>query len=56
MANEAIELLENNIQIEIENEKVFDFLRYVEKVKNNFRINCKVNELNQGWTLLNKNQ
>lgn len=52
MANEALELLEDGIQIEVKNDKVFDLLRYFEKAKRNFRCNCHVNEFTEGWTVI----
>lgn len=53
MANEALELLEDGIQIEVKNDKVFDLLRYFEKAKRNFRCTCHVNEFTEGWTVIN---
>ena len=52
MANEALELLEDGIQIEVKNDKVFDLLRYFEKAKRNFRCTCHVNEFTEGWTVI----
>ena len=51
-ADEAIKFLEENKTIEIESIYVFDLMRYVQEKKRNFRFTCKVNELNQGWTVI----
>ena len=52
MANEALELLEDGIQIEVKNNKVFGLLRYIEKVRKNFSCTCHINEFTEGWTVI----
>ena len=52
MTNEALELLEDGIQIEVKNDKVFDLLIYFEKAKRNFRCTCHVNQFTEGWTVI----
>ena len=51
-AGEALKLLEGNITIEIESIYAFDLMRYVQAKKSNFKFTCKVNQLNQGWTVI----
>ncbi len=52
MASEALDILKSNNDIEIENEYVFDLMRYVERKERNISFKCKVNQLNQGWTVI----
>ena len=54
MANEALELLKDNIKIEVNTEKVFTLLRYFDKVEKKFKCILRVNELNPGWTVIEK--
>lgn len=51
-ADEALKLLEQNTTIEIESIYAFDLMRYVQEKKSNFRFTCRVNQLNQGWTVI----
>jgi uncharacterized protein related to proFAR isomerase len=51
-AAEAIKLLEENKTIEFESIYVFDLMRYVKTKKSNFRFTCRVNQLNEGWTVI----
>jgi hypothetical protein len=52
MGGEALKLLKEGKTIEVENEFVFDLMRFVERKESNFRFTCKVNKLNQGWTVI----
>ena len=55
MASEALGLLKSNIDIEIENEYVFDLMRYVRSKEGDISFKCKVNKINQGWTVIKIN-
>ena len=48
MASEALDLLKFGNDIEVENEYVFDLMRYVEMKEINISFKCRVNQLNQG--------
>lgn len=52
MGGEALKLLKEGKTIEVENEFVFDLMRFVERKESNFRFTCRVNKLNQGWTVI----
>lgn len=52
MGGEALKLLKEEKTIEVENEFVFDLMRFVERKESNFKFTCKVNKLNQGWTVI----
>lgn len=52
IASEALKLLKEGIQVEMETGKVFDFMRYVEKAERNFSFRCYVNEFTEGYTVL----
>jgi hypothetical protein len=53
MAFAAYQALSVGRKIEVQNENLFSFLRFLEKNhKGELKIECKVNELNKGWTLL----
>lgn len=52
MGGDALKLLKEGKTIEVENEFVFDLMRFVERKESNFRFTCKVNKLNQGWTVI----
>ena len=52
MASEALDLLKSGNDIEIENDYVFDLMRYVERKESNIAFKCRVNQLNQGWTVI----
>lgn len=54
MASEALELLKSGKGIEVENEYVFDLMRYVERKERNISFKCHVNQLNQGWTVIRR--
>jgi hypothetical protein len=51
-ASEALKLLKEGVQVEMETGKVFDFMRYVEKAERNFSFRCYVNEFTEGYTVL----
>jgi len=51
-ADEAIKLLKEYKLIEIQSIYAFDLMRYVQEKESNFRFTCKVNQLNEGWTLI----
>lgn len=52
MASEALQLLKEGIQVEMQTGKVFDFMRYVEKAERNFSFRCYVNKFTEGYTVL----
>ena len=52
MGGEALKLLKEGKTIEVENEFVFDLMRFVERKESDFRFTCRVNKLNQGWTVI----
>jgi hypothetical protein len=52
MGGDALKLLKEGKTIEVENEFVFDLMRFVERKESNFRFTCRVNKLNQGWTVI----
>src|SRR5690606_7858338 len=52
MGGEALKLLKEGKTIEVENEFVFDLMRFVERKESNFIFTCRVNKLNQGWTVI----
>lgn len=55
MASEALELIEQGREIEMETKYVFAFLRTVENHKmRNVKLNCSINKYNQGWTAIKK--
>ena len=54
MASEALDLLKLSNDIEVENEYVFDLMRYVEMKESNISFKCRVNQLNQGWTVIQR--
>lgn len=51
-ADEAIKLLKEYKLIEIQSIYAFDLMRYVQEKESNFRFTCKINQLNEGWTLI----
>jgi len=55
MASEALGLLKSNIDIEIENEYVFDLMRFVRRKEGDISFKCKVNHFNKGWTVIKRN-
>ncbi len=55
MANEALELIEQGKEIEMENQYVFAFMRCAENNRRkNLKFRCSVNKYNQGWTAISK--
>jgi hypothetical protein len=52
MGSEALQLLKDGKDIEVENEYVFDLMRYAERKERNISFKCRVNMLNQGWTVI----
>lgn len=55
MASEALDLIEQGKEIEMENQYVFAFMRCVENHKmRNLKFKCSINKHNQGWTAISK--
>jgi len=53
MANEALAMLKEKKEIEIETPYVFAFLRAIENhEQGRIKINCSINKYNQGYTAL----
>ena len=52
MALEALQMLRDGIEIEVPNNKVFDFLRATTQTNYNIKINCVTNKYHHGWTAL----
>lgn len=55
MADEALELIEQGKEIEMENQYVFAFMRCAENNRRkNLKFCCSINKYNQGWTAISK--
>ena len=55
MADEALELIEQGKEIEMENQYVFAFMRCAENNRRkNLKFRCFINKYNQGWTAISK--
>ena len=55
MADEALELIEQGKEIEMENQYVFAFMRCAENNRRkNLKFRCSINKYNQGWTAISK--
>lgn len=55
MASEALELIENGEEIEMETQYVFAFMRCCENNRRkNLKFGCFINKYNQGWTAIKK--
>lgn len=55
MADEALELIEQGNEIEMENQYVFAFMRCAENHRRkNLKFRCSINKYNQGWTAISK--
>ena len=55
MASEALELINQGKEIEMENQYVFAFMRCAENHKmRNIKFRCSINKYNQGWTVISK--
>jgi hypothetical protein len=55
MADEALELIEQGKEIEMENQYVFAFMRCAENNRRkNLNFKCRVNKYNKGWTAIQK--
>ncbi len=52
MASEAVMILKQGKEIEMETGKVFDFMRYCEKAERNFSFSVQVNKYNDGYTAI----
>ena len=55
IASEALDLIEQGKEIEMQNQFVFAFMRCSENFKmQNLKYNCSINKYNQGWTVISK--
>lgn len=54
MANEAIELIQDGQEIEMQNNHVFTFMRYVEAAFQNIKLSISANKLNKGYSVIKK--
>lgn len=50
--SEALQMLKDGKDIEMPNNSVFPFLRWLESQIGNIQLDCGINRLNQGFTVL----